>query len=68
MKVRFKKDCNFKDKKYIANDELEITKDNYYDIWRLNEQGFIYPIEHKEYIKLEKKLNKVGEKTNEEIS
>lgn len=61
MEVKFRKDCNFQEKKYIANEKLEITKENYYDIWRLNERGFIYPIDHKEYIKLEKKLNKVGE-------
>ncbi len=68
MKVTFKRDCNFKGKKYITNDELEITRDNYCEIWHLNEQGFIYPINYKKYTELEKKLNKVGEELNEEVS
>lgn len=63
MKVVFKKDCIFNNKYYFVDDELEVTKENVKDVWKLNEKGFIAPITIKEYKLAERELYKPVSKT-----
>lgn len=60
MKIKFKKDCTFNGKTYEKNSELEITKEIYYQVWKLNEHGYIYPVNYEKYKRLKNKL-KIGE-------
>lgn len=60
MKIKFKKKCIFNGKPYEKKSELEITKEIYFEVWKLNEHGYIYPLSYEKYKKLKNKL-KVGD-------
>lgn len=55
-KIIAKKDFTIGDKKYIASDEIKI--DDIEIIRKLNEQGFIEPLNYRDLVLIERELNK----------
>lgn len=56
MKIIARIDFTANGKKYIAGDELENL--SYEQIVRLNEMGFIEPLEYKDLVLIERELKK----------
>lgn len=56
MKIIARIDFTANSKKYIAGDELENL--SYEQIVRLNEMGFIEPLEYKDLVLIERELKK----------
>lgn len=63
--ITFIKRCNIKDKEYKIGDKLIPTNDDMPLIIKLNEKGFIKPLNFKELTCIQKELNKKCKKEEE---
>lgn len=56
--IKIKRECNIKGKKYIVGDTFKPTKEDMPLICRLNEKGFIDPLNGKQLNKIKNDLCK----------
>lgn len=64
--IIFTKNCTFKDKSFLEGQELKnIKKRDLSDIWRLNEKGFIEPLNEDEFLEIVKSFEQKTKKEEE---
>lgn len=61
--IKFKRTCNYNGKEYKKDDILTDFTD-FSSLWKLNENGYIYPMSEKEFVKMYKESQKSKIKLN----
>lgn len=64
--IVFTKYCTFKGKSFFSGQKLKkVKKEDLSDIWRLNEKGFIEPLNEDEFLEIVKSFEQKSNKEEE---